>query len=150
MYPYKYKISVRLRHPALNLTTISQQIFALLPEISLGKVDNAGDERITPKGKKLDGRYWRSSFGFAFSEDTTNTEERSLEEAISDTLAKLEPCKKLFQEFVKGGSSIEFFIGVFIDENSGIVLHPELIHKLSEFNIEIQLDIYPPDPPRIS
>lgn len=145
MYPYKYKISVRLRHPSLNLTKISQEICELLPDVLLKQVCNAGDERITPKGNKIPGICTQSHFAFAFSEDTTNTDENSLEAAILETLTKLEPCNKLLREFVTAAGSIEFFIGVFIDRNSGIVLDPKLVQRVAESNVEIQLDIYPPD-----
>lgn len=145
MNPYDYKISFRLRHPSLNLTTVSQKLSQLLPGISMGTLWNAGEEKITPRGRKLGTLNHESVMSFAFSHEAETSDQKTLEQSISETLIKLKPCAGLFHSFAKEGGSIEFFIGVFMDRNSGIIFKPELMRRIAALHAEIQLDIYPPD-----
>ena len=145
MNPYDYKISFRLRHPSLHLTTISQKLVQLLPGISMGTVWNAGEYKVTPQGRKLSTRNHESLVSFAFSHNAETSDHKTLEQSISDALVKLKPCTHLFRSFAKEGGSIEFFIGVFMDTNGEITFKPELMRRIAILNAEIQLDIYPPD-----
>lgn len=62
--------------------------------------------------------------------------------------------EKIISDYNKVRSSVsgyvtnlraELFLGVFINENSGIVLESNIINKLSENGLGVSFDIYPPD-----
>lgn len=145
MNSYKHKVSVRLRHDTLNLSEISESISTFFPQIVSKKLVNVGEQRTTSKGEKLEGAYHDSVFSFSFSEEATSSDSRDLEAVISDILTKLENCKDVLNEFSDDGGSIELFVGLFIDANSGISLSRDLIKNLANMNIEIGFDIYPAD-----
>jgi hypothetical protein len=145
MHPYEYSVVMRIRHPSLNLTKISERLTRSLPGMIPGRLCNVGEERITPKGQKLEGVYKDSWFVFSFSEDIHSSKAKSLTVALYDFLERLEPCEDLFHQLAESGGNAEFFIGLFIDENSGLNFDPDLLRKLGELNIELGLDIYPPD-----
>jgi hypothetical protein len=143
MYPYKYKISIRLEHPSLDLTKMSEEVDKLFPGIIAGDVHVAGAERISKNGQKLGSHYGKSSFNFKFSDEMQDSAFQVLEESISEILNKLEAHKSFLQELTQNNIAIIFFIGVFLDNNSGIILNPKLIRDLSCHSIEVQFDIYP-------
>lgn len=145
MNPYKYKISLRLRHPSLNLAKISAELLKLAPTLKIGRISNFGEKRTTPAGKPLDGNYKASIAGFVFAEHTYGSKDKTLEDTVSEILDEFKPSKSLLNSFFKEDGRAELFVGLFIDENSGITLPPSLTEKLTDFKIELQLDIYPPD-----
>ena len=145
MNPYKYKISVRLEHPFLDLAEIKQRVIKLLPDANFGEVITAGKEIITKAGKETGSRYGKSFFNFSFSNESYNSESKNLEKAIRKILDKLAPCRELFNKLAEENISKILFAGIFLDKNSGIIFNSELIHELDEFGMEIQLDIYPPE-----
>ena len=145
MNPYSYRISLTLRHSSEKLTEVSEQIIKLFPEIIPGQLCNIGEDRMTPIGRKLEGMYTDSRFSFAFSEETYNSKLKTLEDSINEVLEKLILCKDLLLKFTSKNGSIEFFIGLFVDANSGIVLDTDLIKRLADLKIGLGFDIYPPE-----
>jgi len=68
-----------------------------------------------------------------------------LAQAIEGLLWDLAERKRFFQELRGGGGSIEFFVGWFFDGNTGDVFRYDLLRKLANLQIDLSLDIYPPD-----
>lgn len=144
MYPYEYGVSFRLRHPTNDLEGLFKQlceIEGLIP----GRIWLVGDERQTIKGKRLDGHYKESYCYVSLSEGLTRSSDQSLPESIEIFLEKTEALRDEFTQHVKSGGELEFFIGLYVDGNNDITLNPSLMGKLSELNIELGFDIYPPD-----
>ena len=144
MNPYTYRISLRLKHPSANLAEI-YQVLSQMPEVIPGRLCNIGEERTTPHGEKLDGHYTESWCGFGFTDEKQSSDDQTLSDAINTIMAKLSPHKDLFAGNSKTGGTADFFIGLFVDANCGVVLDVELLKKLADLQIEVGFDIYPPD-----
>jgi hypothetical protein len=144
MHPYEYNLSVRLRHPKRDLA----EVFELLKKTTNfvpGRTWKVDDDRQTPKGGKLDGKYDESyCFLNVFSVPQKSEVEDSAA-AIRRVLNLLTPIKDSLGDHVNTGGEIELFLAVYIDANSGMIFDPVLLKALSELNITLQFDVYPPD-----
>ena len=98
----------------------------------------AGDRRVTPTGQVLEGfrdvTYWCANY--------PDDEARSLADSLDIHVARLRDRKQFLDEFHASGGSAEFFIGWFVDRNSGDELHWTLLGKLTELRVILSFDIY--------
>jgi hypothetical protein len=118
-----------------------------IPSLNPGKPKNFGEDRISQEGEKLEGTYSESRWGFDFeiSDEWHHSEKQTAPDAIADILAKLEPYKQIFNDLAKSGCDIELILSIGLDGNAGEIFKPELLQRLSQFNISLGFDIYPPD-----
>lgn len=134
MNPFRYRFSLRLRHPSMAPEDISA---ALGMEARFQW--KAGDRRITPKGRSLDGTfestYWCSP---AFEAQGLD-----LADALSSHLRALESHQEFLVDFASTGGSIEYFVAWFSDGlNTGLTLNWELLKRLSALKVDLGLDVY--------
>jgi hypothetical protein len=144
MNPYEYRISLRVMHPIADLQELSFKIRDVT-DLLLSRIVKAGDPRETPRGEKLDGIYNESLSSLAFRDFLTSPEKsnrRPLPDVLEEILEKLTPIKDDLADFIKDGGTLAFFIGIFIDGNSGEIFSPPLLRQLADFNIELQFDMY--------
>jgi len=51
--------------------------------------------------------------------------------------------KNVFKKVREGGGTVEFFVGWFIERNSGETFNQGVLKGLAELQIDLALDIYP-------
>jgi hypothetical protein len=134
MNAFRFKSSLRLRHPSMHPEEISAGI-GLRSEFSW----KAGAARTTPRGEILRGTnsltYWCSQ--------SVEGDGCKIAELLGAELARLEEKRSFLLEFTSTGGSIEYFIAWFTNGlNTGALLDWELLARLSALHIDLDLDIY--------
>lgn len=134
MNSFRYRISLRLRHPNMDPETVSAAL-GMRPEFQW----MAGQKRFTPKGQPLEGvnafTYWCSEGIEGPGSD--------LRESLITQLCSIEARMPFFSHFVSTGGSIEFYIAWFTNGlNSGATLDRELLKRLVALSIDVGLDVY--------
>ena len=134
MNPFRYELSLRARHP----TRIAADIESALT-LKAWVTNTVSEARRTPKGNPLEGinRETRCSFELSKGDD------QSLLEEIAEWNLRFLDKKAFFEEFAASGGKMEYFLGLFLDGNSGFDLPPEEMGKMRELGITLSLDIYP-------
>ena len=127
-------ISIRLFGQKLNPEKITQ-LLGCEPSSSARTgekiIKRNGQERIVKKG------FWLLDYG--------ESDDVLVEEKIELLLGKLTDNLEAWQEVTKNLSLADVFCGLFIDNwNEGFTLSPSTMRKISERNLEINLDIYSP------
>lgn len=133
MYPARYKISLRITHPSMDPDDISGQL-----GLSPFRKWKAGSQRTTPTGKPLTGIYKETYCVFDLEEKSAGD--------LESTLYTLTKQFRSFEHFLKKvrstGGSIEYFIGLFVKKNTGLVLESSLMAQLVNMGIDLSFDIY--------
>jgi len=135
--PYRYQISLRVRHPAMDPAGISAA-FRLDPK----RCWKAGDPRMTPVGTPLSGT-WRESYWVTDVLDG-DCPDKTLAVALSELAERFSPHRQFFQKIRAEGGRVEFFVGWYIDGNRGDIFDVTLLGRLADLGINLSLDIYPP------
>ena len=138
MNPYRYKISLRFRHPTADPAEITLAL-GIIPSRSW----RAGEPRCTPTGSPLKGRWPETYWTARLAEGEWPT--KSLVDAISDLIDQLAAHEDYFHQFRSKGGKIELFIGWFFEGQSGDVFSHHLLARMADLNIDLSLDVYPPD-----
>jgi hypothetical protein len=134
MYPYTYKLSLRIRHPEFD-----PQLFSDTLGRQPKRAWRVGERRTTPKGDLLEGHhdssYWTSPL--------TPPDDSDLPSFIRRTVEDLKPHDSFFRHIRDTGGSVECFIGLFADSvNIGVTLTYDLMAALGSLGIDLALDIY--------
>lgn len=139
MYPFRYCVSLRFRHPTIDPAIISKKL-SLKPKFSW----KAGEPRTTPKGTMLGGirkeSYWTAPL---HSKQSLSSSKKSFEKFLSTALDELEPHSKFIKKIAKEGGGAEFFIGLYGSKNFEMELEPDLLKRFGKMGIRLALDIYP-------
>ena len=98
----------------------------------------SGQDRVTPTGAPLSGVYKETycTFNLACSR------EDELERFIKRSNKILKPHKRFLRHISSTGGSIEYFVGMYLDKNHGVILSPELLDELAKLQIALSLDLY--------
>jgi hypothetical protein len=136
MGPQRTVLSLHLHHPTRDLSAICAAL-GLVPR----HVWTKGDERQTPKGIKIGG-IRDSSYS---SIDLGVTSQEPLSEKIEAALALLKPHRAILRELSSRGGRVAFYIGWFCDEDTGEGLGWQILEKMSDLRIELELNIYVPE-----
>lgn len=127
MNPYDYSISLRIRHPDIDPSKITDRL-EITPKVQRKKGDPSCEESYW--SAKLTGDVWRSS------------EEQSIENFLCHMIRDLGKHADYFDSLKKEGGRIEIFIGFGIERNSGVVLDSNIMRRLSQLGIDLAFDIY--------
>jgi len=137
MNPYRYKISLRLRHPSLDPAEITSAL-----QRSPFRSWRAGEPRTTPRGTPLEGRnretYWTAKVVEGGWPD------KGLAVAMRELLDQLVPHRDFFDRIRSDGGKVELFVGWFFDGQSGGTFDCDLMARMADLNIDLSLDVYPP------
>jgi hypothetical protein len=144
MNPYTYEVSLRVTHPSKNLGDVFQSLSSI-PGVVPGRLVNKGGKRTTPQGQELGGKYNKSGFHIKLSEDKQSSEKIDLEDSLLNFVEKIKPYQEPLNDLVVTGGMVSFFVGLFIDANSGLVFDNTFLKELSNMGIGLELDIYPSD-----
>lgn len=143
MHPYEYSLSFRLRHPTADLSSVYESLTGI-SDFRPGRILRSGNQRTTVQGEPLSGTYKES---YCYLDVLPDHQKSSIEQpgaAIERILTRLESFKDLLQEHSDTGGESEFFLAFFVDANSSETFYPSLMKKLLDFNIQLAIDIYPP------
>ena len=95
---------------------------------------------MTPAGHPLEGSrketYWYRDFPLS--------RDAQLGSSIKSLLNRLSNRKNFFKKVRAKGGTVEFFVGWFIKRNSGEILGQDVLKNLSNLQIDLALDVYPP------
>lgn len=135
MADFDYKVSFRVTHPSRTADEISAML-----ELTPRHCWNVGEPRATPKGTLLGGIRDRSYCSFPMGEG----EDGRVASCVADALEALAPHDDYLSELRKTGGTFDFFIYWEADRSAGEAFPPDLLLKLGQLGIELQLDIYGP------
>ena len=135
--PYRFKISLRFRHPEMDLSVCSQEL-GLEPS----RQWVFGQKSTSSRGKPLEGQ-WGESYW-------TSPLEIEPEEDIEASLVRIAQWLGGHEQFLAGhsgsGGSIALFIGFFLEGfNSGFWLEPSLMARYASLGIALEFDLYGPN-----
>jgi hypothetical protein len=97
-----------------------------------------GERRQTPAGTVVSGVNKESDCVF----DLAPPRGCELERFINRCNKALEPHKRFLRRISSTGGSAEYFIGMFLDSNHGVVFSPDLLAQLATLQITLSLDLY--------
>lgn len=129
----EFSLSLRMMHPDLDLLVFCDLI-GLIP----WKWYKAGEVRKTKDGRLLGGIHKDSFCTCSLDFDQDNT----LEAAINEILDLLELKKNDIVKMTTSGGEMHFFIGWFFEGNAGLVLDWQILRRMADLEISIQLDAY--------
>ncbi|GAB6044373.1 hypothetical protein JCM17961_50630 [Endothiovibrio diazotrophicus] len=98
----------------------------------------AGDQKRSPKGRKLNGTYDHTYCVFRIDYD----ERACLQEIIETQNKKLSIKTDFLQKLTKDGGEIEYFIGWYAKTNTGDLFHWKLLKDTSDLHISLSFDVY--------
>jgi hypothetical protein len=133
MYPARFVISLRITHPSMDPEDISTQL-----HLKASIKRKVGLRRTTPAGTLLAGTNDATFCVFELDAKTRGHLDTSLN-ALTKKLFRLKP---FLQKIRSTGGSIEYFIGLFVKKNTGIMLGKSLMTQLVDLGIDLSLDIY--------
>ena len=139
MNPYRFAISLRIRHPRLPHERITQ---------TLGRAPryawSAGAGQRVLQGTHLDGQtpetYWSTRL---HGDAPVESSSQCLEDALCAALTELGAHAAFFKQVAQSGGRSECFIGLFGDRNLGIELEPALLAACGNLGLSLAFDIYP-------
>src|SRR5262245_43459063 len=132
------KLSLHIVHPTRDLSSACGSL-GLVPKYVWKK----GEERRTPKGKKIGGvqeySYCSIELGPISSEP--------LPKKIQAALDRLQPHRSILRRLAHTGGKVSFFVGWFCDEHTGERFDALLLGRMASLRIGFDLSIYVPDRP---
>jgi hypothetical protein len=138
MNRYRYKISLRVRHPSIDPREITC-VLRLAPS----REWRAGEPRTSPRDQPLGG-VWPETYWTARAMEG-EWPGKDLSTAIAELLDRLELNRGFLAKVRSEGGTVEFFVGWFFDGNSGDVFECGLLARMADLKINFSLDVYPPD-----
>lgn len=139
MYPYKYAVSLRVRHPKINPDTITRTV-GIHPFANW----MVGKPRIDVKGNRSSGinqeTYWAADLT---KEKSMDSREIFLEEYLAKQVGRLKKAEKSFKRLRDTGGRIEIFVGLFCEKNTGTDLPSTVLADMGRLGIDLSLDIFP-------
>ena len=140
MPQYEFRVSLKIVHPTLQASAISEKL-SVDPEI----YSNVGTDRVSPTGTLLGGVYDHTIWSRSLTADKIDAEDMLFEEFIEMQNSKLSAHRNFFNEVRKVGGSVEYFVGWFSSGsiNMNIALSSELMKSTSELSVAIVFCAYP-------
>jgi hypothetical protein len=129
----RVKLSLHIRHPARNLSTVCSDL-GFKPAYIWKK----GDERLTPKGNRIGGIREASYCSIDFG----STSREHLAKLIEAKLELLKPHQATLRRISTTGGTISFYVGWFCDENTGETFNVQLLREMAGLRIALELNIY--------
>jgi hypothetical protein len=132
MYPYTYSISLRVRHPEIDLSYLGP-----LLDLEPNRVWKAGDCRKTPKNTPLEGINSQSYWCARIAHDREKSETCPLEDKIAEWNAKLRLHQTELDTLLNNGGKIEYFIWIYCENNLGFELSHNLLKEIAGLGISL-------------
>lgn len=130
---FEYTISFQVRHPHLDPDQIANEL-GMTPSNRW----KAGDPRITPKGRQLEGVYPHSYCSFPLG----GGDDGDVSGLLKNALARLASHAGFLEEVRGGGGTLLFYVFWYPNGDTGEIFDIELLRSLTELGIELGLNVY--------
>jgi hypothetical protein len=137
--PYHYVLSLRLRHPTMNLSEATGRL-GLAPS----RVWQVGASRKDPKGVLLSGLYPESYWTAPLlnGEKILSTDV-PLDESLVGVVRQLTPHGEYLNSIRVSKGRCECFVGLFSSANFGMEIPAALMRVLADLGLDLGIDGYP-------
>jgi len=129
----KFKVSFRIRHPEMNPDDICKTL-----GLEANHKWRAGSKRVTPKGTPLEGTYDVTYCSFKLKSNNL-TELADFLKKCNESFYKH---KDFFNKIHSTGGSLEYYVGLFVEDNFGEVFDVDLMKELVDLNINLSIDCH--------
>jgi Domain of unknown function (DUF4279) len=146
MSEYEFTVSLRLRHPAIDPSTITQTL-SIEPQHTW----RAGDPRRDPAGGALEGVYRESYWmGRLVEEPQLSSARSSLESVLLQKLAHLRRSHHFLEQLHAEGGVAELHVSLYAREAFRLELSEESLGLLGRLGLAVALDVHPRPSPGVS
>ena len=146
MSEYEFTLSLRLRHPTIDPSRITQTL-GIEPQHTW----KAGDPRRAPAGGALEGAYRESYWmGRLMDEPQLSSARVSVESVLLQNLAQLRRSHAFLGQFHAEGGVAELYISLYAREAFRLELSDEALGLLGRLGLAVALDVHPPASPGAS
>jgi len=132
-----FSLSLLITHPKMDPEIISKEL-GLVPK-SFWKV---GEQRKTPKGDILDGRYKESKWSH-WSDYKSKDSDYTISKTLDEYIDYLRPHKLLFRKIVREGGDSQIILRFPGDKNNGDTINYNTLKILCELNINFGVEVFP-------
>lgn len=143
MSEYEFTLSLRLRHPAIDPSRITQTL-GIEPQHTW----KAGDPRRDSAGAALEGTY-RDSYwmGPLMEEPKLSSARLSVESVLLQTLAHLRRSQGFLEQLHADGGVAELHVSLYAREAFRLELSDETLGLLGRLGMGVALDVHPSPSP---
>ena len=146
MSDYEFTVSLRLRHPAIDPSKITQTL-GIEPQHTW----KAGDPRRDPAGGALEGVYRESYWmGRLMDEPQLSSGLLSAESVLLQNLAHLRRSHAFLEQFKAEGGVAELYVSLYAREAFRLELSDESLGLLGRLGLAVALEVHPPPSPGAS
>jgi hypothetical protein len=139
MQSYSFSVALRIWHPNIDPQVITRNL-GLKAKYSAA----AGEERVTPKGRKLAGThaesYWHSD---PFERGNYASTDELAEDGLASVVEVLAPKKAFLLLLREQGGRLHLQIASFSHRNYTIELPPNFLGVCAELGLSVVHDVYP-------
>jgi Domain of unknown function (DUF4279) len=139
MSEYEFTLSLRLRHPAIDPSRITQTL-GIEPQHTW----KAGDPRRDPAGAALEGVYRESYWmGRLMDEPQLSSARLSVESVLLERLATLRRSQDFLEQLHAEGGVAELHISLYAREDFRLELSEQSLGLLGRLGLAVALDVHP-------
>ena len=142
MSDYEFTISLRILHPTIEPSTITQTL-GIEPQHSW----RAGDPRRSPAGGELEGVFRQSYWtGRLMDKPQLSSERLSVESVLVQILAQLRRAHDFLERLNTDGGVAELLVSLYARENFRLDLSAESLALLGRLRLAVALDVHSHSP----
>jgi hypothetical protein len=127
-------ISLRLWHPTLSAAAIISEF-----DLKIRFSNSVNEHRKTPTGIPLDGVYKETYCCFQWKEKRLGRLDRDMISGCE----YLEKHLVFLQEFLRTGGRLEFYVGIFLQGDSGFEIDNALFRRMQALGLGLSVEMYP-------
>ena len=139
MQNFSFVVALRVWHPRIDPAVISATL-GLPPS----RQSKAGEPRVTPKGRSLQGSYAESYWSAdPFGRGEYRSHEDKVEDVFMDVVETLAPHKDFLLSLRDQGARLHLQVSTHSNRNYALVFAPDLLSKCADLGICLVHDAYP-------
>jgi len=139
MSEYEFTVSLRLRHPAIDPSRVTQAL-GIEPQHTW----KVGDVRCDPAGAALRGVYRESYWmGRLMDEPELSSAQMSVESVLLEKLTQLRRSHEFLEQFHAEGGVAELHISLYARAAFRLELSEESLASLSRLGLAVALEVHP-------
>jgi hypothetical protein len=142
MSEYEFTISLRIRHPGIDPSRITEAL-GIEPQHTW----RAGHPRRDPAGGQLEGVYHESYWmGRLMHEPQLSSAGTSVESVLVQTLTQLRRAHGFLEQLANDGGFAELYVSLFAREDFRLELSADSLTALGRLRLAVALDVHPHGP----